>query len=97
MQARPELAGTYFYKTQLLIGFKYRFNFYVNDEKVLDGAKDVSEDRFGNMTHFLHVPDRSFTKHSSEAQQPTKNAEQEDLEDVIADFEKNTEADACDD
>ena len=51
----PELANTFFYKTKLFIGFKYRYHFSVGDEFVVDPSKETSEDRFGKVTNFVDV------------------------------------------
>ena len=34
----PTLANTFFYKTKLLTGFKYRFNFSVKGENFVDST-----------------------------------------------------------
>ena len=51
----PNLANTFFYRTRLFVGFKYRYNFSVGDQFVVDPNKESSEDRFGKITNFVDV------------------------------------------
>ena len=55
----PELANTFFYRTKLFVGFKYRYHFSVGDEFVVDPSKQTSEDRFGKVTNFVDVHSRA--------------------------------------
>ena len=52
----PSLTNKFFYKTKLFRGFKYRYNFSVGDQFVVDPDKAVSEDRLGKVTNFVEVP-----------------------------------------
>ena len=52
----PEYANTFFYTTKLYRGFKYRYQFSVGDNFVVDHTKPVSEDRSGKMTNAVDVP-----------------------------------------
>lgn len=49
----PELDNTFFYKTKLFCGFKYRYNFSVGDQFAVDHNKEVNEDRMGKVTNFV--------------------------------------------
>ena len=51
----PELDNTFFYKTRLLTGFKYRYYFSVGEQFTVDISKPVSEDRLGRGTNFVEV------------------------------------------
>ena len=51
----PELENTFFYRTKLFVGFKYRYHFSVGDQFVVDPSKITSEDRFGKVTNFVEV------------------------------------------
>ena len=52
----PELTNTFYYKTKLFRGFRYRYQFNVGDQFVIDQTKEVSEDRTGRMTNSVSVP-----------------------------------------
>jgi len=82
----PQLANTFFYKTKLLRGFKYRYNFSVGDQFVVDSACAVSEDRFGKMTNFVDVADKSveLNRASIEEQKAERDLE-EALKDLTGD------------
>lgn len=41
------LENTFFYRTRVLRGFKYRYNFCVQDELVIDDSQPVSTSKFG--------------------------------------------------
>ena len=81
----PELANTFFYSTKLFVGFKYRYNFSVGDQFVVDTTKEVSEDRFGKATNFVEVNPRGA------APQQLSSVEEEKLEldDVLEDLEND--------
>ena len=51
----PNLANMFFYKSKLLIDFKYRYYFSVGEQFVIDSSKLTSEDRFGKITNFVDV------------------------------------------
>ena len=51
----PELANTFFYKTKLFRGFRYRYNFNVGEQFVIDSAKGNSEDRSGKLLNHIDV------------------------------------------
>ena len=81
----PELANLFFYTTKLFVGFKYRYNFSVGDQFVVDSTKEVSEDRFGKATNFVEVHPKSA---KAAALQPhTIEEEKLELDDVIMDLE----------
>ena len=67
----PELTNTFYYKTKLFRGYKYRYQFNVGDQFVVDNTKPVSEDRTGRMTNTVGVP----TKEEEEKDAQEKNNE----------------------
>ena len=89
----PQLANAFFYKTKLLRGYKYRYNFSVGDQFVIDSACAVSEDRYGKMTNFITVPDKSVDHDASSEEQKAER----DLEEALKGLTGEGDADVVGD
>ena len=88
----PSLENTFFYKTRLLKGFKYRYHFSVGDQFVVDPTKEVSADRMDKVTNFVDVLTTSVMVQKSAADQKMKEeAEAEDIDEIIKDLEGDEE------
>lgn len=88
----PELANTFFYRTKLFVGFKYRYHFSVGDEFVVDQTKEFSKDRLGKETNFVVVQANKIN--SQQSNEEMKEEEKKDLDDVIDGLEN--EGDSAD-
>ena len=49
---------TFFYRSMLLVGFRYRYNFLIDDEfdHVIDETKPFEKNRKGKLTNIFEVP-----------------------------------------
>lgn len=63
----PALTNTFFYRTKLFVGYKYRYHFSVGEQFVVDSSKEVSEDRFGKMTNFVEVHPKNIAQRQPKA------------------------------
>lgn len=90
---QPDLANTFYYKSKLFRGFKYRYYFNVGDTFVVDSGREISEDRLGKMTNSVDVPTKQAEADAEKAKAAAEvEAEQEGLEDALADLENDDEA-----
>jgi hypothetical protein len=57
IRRNPALAREYFYKARLLVGYKYRYYFSVNDQEQFsyDQNKPTGKNRFGRMCNLIAV------------------------------------------
>ena len=80
----PALANMFFYRSKLFVGFKYRYNFSVGDQFVVDSTKEVSEDRFGKMTNFVEVHSRQAKAEAArQANEEEEKKEDADMDSVL--------------
>ena len=55
IQKNPRLANKFFYKTQLMKGFGYRYHFSVGEQFVVDKTKESTKDASGLLTNKVYV------------------------------------------
>ena len=85
----PELENTFFYKTRLLKGFKYRYHFSVGDQFVVDPTKETSSDRLDKVTNFVDVFTQSIELAKQSIEEEKKEEEEkENLDEVMKDLEE---------
>jgi len=68
-QVDPTLEKTYFYKTKVLVGYKYRYYFQVNndDDFSVDEAKESEiSKKFKKRTNVIEVPRDEFEEDSDD-------------------------------
>ena len=85
----PELANTFYYKTKLFCGFKYRYNFNVGDEFVIDSGKEINEDRFGKITNFVDVIAPGKVSCPPAKEQSDDEIDEDELRDTLTELEES--------